>query len=676
MLISVSQRGPIPQLLITTPSPLSNGMVGRAYSQGFTAIGGVPPYTWSLLSAAPNSGGWMSIAGANLVGTPDTVEGESILVRVQDSVGANVANSFTFTVDAALVITTVSLPNGSTGTVYSAPAMTAIGGVAPYSWSILTEGPGSWLACDSSGNLSGTPTTAEVESIQFQCVDALGRSATATYPLTVTTSSSSFDFYIANTGNDNNLGTQVSPWSINALNSKQATYAGKRVGFIAGTYVTATLYNAGAGSNAVFPDWTTYANANAAPFDGYTPLFNIKGGSSTSPTYFGAVSGPGTVVINCNNNGAKWPCTQPLASGYLNGGSSYTTWDGFVFDGLGGKGIMYGIYSASGAPTYFGAQILNCEFKNQVVTQCQSGVNLYGVELNSMNGALFQNSYWHNAVGGGSTRGGAKSGDHFNATYVWGSSGVTYDSCTVIDQNGFHAKENNNQGTLIKNCLIDCTGWTGAYWFQDGSGVTVSGITLSQTTIIRNSVMIGGSNGADMEAELGNGGWTTPMQFFNCTLIMNGTDEGVRAMCQSGSSRLFSLYNCIVQWAGGVPGYGNFSITINGAGLIDYNIYGGAKWASHGVGQYTSLGVTGYSSLASWQAAMAGSVGADAHSVVNNTPGFAGTGLGASKYKLTGGAVAANFGRIGGVVGGAACDNGAWGGASIPSTIGSSLGPQ
>src|SRR5579872_1515131 len=50
-----------------------------------------------------------------------------------------------------------------------------------------------------------------------------------------------FDYYISTTGSDSNPGTLASPWAITAINTKQSTYAGKRVGLLPGTYPVSHL---------------------------------------------------------------------------------------------------------------------------------------------------------------------------------------------------------------------------------------------------------------------------------------------------------------------------------------------------------------------------------------------------------------------------------------------------
>jgi len=75
-------------LAITTSSPLASAVIGIAYSQTMAATGGVAPYTWSITSASPDTGSWLSFTNPTagiLGGTPGTVETESVVIKVTDS---------------------------------------------------------------------------------------------------------------------------------------------------------------------------------------------------------------------------------------------------------------------------------------------------------------------------------------------------------------------------------------------------------------------------------------------------------------------------------------------------------------------------------------------------------------------------------------------------------------
>src|SRR6266404_4313809 len=80
---------------------------------------------------------------------------------------------------------------------------------------------------------------------------------------TASAQSTSYDFYISPTGSDSNPGTQASPWSITAINSKWTTYAGKSVGILPGTYNVYSLCQAGSYNQ---------------------PALSVNGGTSGSPT--------------------------------------------------------------------------------------------------------------------------------------------------------------------------------------------------------------------------------------------------------------------------------------------------------------------------------------------------------------------------------------------------------
>lgn len=166
----------LPPVLITTSS-LPSASSGAPYSQTLAATGGQAPYTWTLLSAVPNTGSWLHLSpGGVLSGTPATGELEVILVQAQDSLGTKASAFFAFFVTAPLVITTSSLPSGSVGVPYST-TVTATGGIPPYTWAVLSDTPdtGSWLSINpTTGVLSGTPGTAETETVTVQVTDSVG----------------------------------------------------------------------------------------------------------------------------------------------------------------------------------------------------------------------------------------------------------------------------------------------------------------------------------------------------------------------------------------------------------------------------------------------------------------------------------------------------------------------
>lgn len=95
------------------------------------------------------------------------------------------ASFYSLTAPGALIITTASLNEGFVGVAYN-QQMTATGGVAPYTWTLLSGTFPTGLSMSSGGLISGTPTvTASATSLQFKVTDAHSTTQTVTLPLTV-----------------------------------------------------------------------------------------------------------------------------------------------------------------------------------------------------------------------------------------------------------------------------------------------------------------------------------------------------------------------------------------------------------------------------------------------------------------------------------------------------------
>jgi hypothetical protein len=86
-------------IFITAPSSLPQGSVGVEYSQQFVAVGGAPPYAWSVASSALPPG--LSLgAGGLLSGVPTVSNNYAFFVSVSDPAGDAVEMAFPLTVVA------------------------------------------------------------------------------------------------------------------------------------------------------------------------------------------------------------------------------------------------------------------------------------------------------------------------------------------------------------------------------------------------------------------------------------------------------------------------------------------------------------------------------------------------------------------------------------------------
>lgn len=146
--------------------------------------------TWSLTGP-----GWLSNQTATSV-TYNAVSGGGTVQKV--TVGATsvadpaMTSSLSIVVNLQPIITTVSLPNGAAGTVYS-QTLTESGGTPPFTWSMIAGALPNGLNFDkSSGAMTGTPSEGGTWYFMPQLTDAAGFSVngiivngTPGYPLDV-----------------------------------------------------------------------------------------------------------------------------------------------------------------------------------------------------------------------------------------------------------------------------------------------------------------------------------------------------------------------------------------------------------------------------------------------------------------------------------------------------------
>ena len=84
-----------------------------------------------------------------------------------------------------LAIVTNSLPNGTANVAYPAQALTASGGVSPYTWNMQTGSLPQGLSLSSTGTISGTPTAAGNSNFIVQVKDSTLASTTQSLNLTI-----------------------------------------------------------------------------------------------------------------------------------------------------------------------------------------------------------------------------------------------------------------------------------------------------------------------------------------------------------------------------------------------------------------------------------------------------------------------------------------------------------
>ncbi len=184
----------IPQLAITTSSPLPNGMpngiTNTAYSANLASTGGFGAVVWSLTGGTtlPANLSLNASTGA-ITGTPTTAGTFNFTVQAADSgtPQQKVTKSFTITIIQQLVITTpAALPTGSVTTPYSV-TLASSGGTGAVTWALASGSalPGG-LTLTSAGVLAGTPTTANTYNFSITAADSGVPAQTATVAFTLT----------------------------------------------------------------------------------------------------------------------------------------------------------------------------------------------------------------------------------------------------------------------------------------------------------------------------------------------------------------------------------------------------------------------------------------------------------------------------------------------------------
>ncbi|HEX8837838.1 MAG TPA: putative Ig domain-containing protein [Candidatus Acidoferrum sp.] len=359
----------VPAPSVTSPAQLPASSSGQAYSYTLSESGGVPPFTWSIVSGSLPPGLSLNTSTGVISGTP-TASAQSLSVHAMTAgTPTPVVYSFTakmvdsgspqLTAQAALSIsntpsplsiTTSSLSNGAVGAAYS-QTLTASGGTGTYTWSlqsgsVLPAG----LALSPSGVISGIPTgTGGTSNFTVQVKDSASSPQTATAalsiqvisPLSISTTTlpggvigSPYGQSLAATG-----GTTPYTWSISSgslpaglsLTPSTGAINGTPAGPAGAANFTVKVIDASSPSQSATAS-LSIAIANASPvtvnLQPTNPSLNLAQGNSVD--FFAVVTGDPA------NAGVVWALLQNSSScspscGTLVPGSAFTGSSGVAF---------------------------------------------------------------------------------------------------------------------------------------------------------------------------------------------------------------------------------------------------------------------------------------------------------------------------------------------------------
>jgi hypothetical protein len=163
-----------PAPLVVTTTSLPSSSLGAGYSAGLSAYGGTPPYSWQLLTGALPPG--LSLSATGLISGTSSADG-----LYSFEVGATDSSPTPETATAQLsvlvspppvTITTTGLSEAYVGVDYSA-TLTATGGTAPYTWTLVAGSLPTGMSLSSAGVISGYTTSGGVTAtFQVQAADS------------------------------------------------------------------------------------------------------------------------------------------------------------------------------------------------------------------------------------------------------------------------------------------------------------------------------------------------------------------------------------------------------------------------------------------------------------------------------------------------------------------------
>ncbi|MDX1981997.1 MAG: Ig domain-containing protein [Bryobacteraceae bacterium] len=156
------------QITINTDG-LPQGTVGRSYSFGVSASGGVVPFRFQAVNLPP---GLVMDQFGFIAGVPQAAGTFEVTVRATDAVGVSSTKAFLLTVNAELRILNEAFPEGRTGVLFN-QTLAATGGRPPYNWAVVGPSilPTGLTLNALSGQLAGIPSVTGEFDVRFRVAD-------------------------------------------------------------------------------------------------------------------------------------------------------------------------------------------------------------------------------------------------------------------------------------------------------------------------------------------------------------------------------------------------------------------------------------------------------------------------------------------------------------------------
>lgn len=470
-------------------------------------------------------------------------------------------------------------------------------------------------------------TTTTVKAI----ATASGYTQSAVGSATYTIGTVTFNYFVSPTGDDNNAGTLVSPWSITALNSKQSTYAGKNIGFLPGTYQYGTVGGV---------QTTLYSLFQAAPGTG-NPIIAIQGGTSGTPTYIASCNSSGVyaargAIIDCSNPSGG---AQPTVAAAIMGQTTYMTDNvtqyGYVtIDGLVIRNFTFAalMFYGAGGSLINNVTIQNCEIYNgqNVVSNNNPGAIWLDFPANCQVTNCKIHDLQSNGSGSPSTMQHAGVIQFNQDTAAGAATNVT--NCTFYNCYALSNKDGHQQ-LNVSYCYLGF-GTFGSPGGTNSIGTVQNYLTGSGKTVNFHHNIVLGPVAGWAEDNLANQG---QVNIYNNTFYLPSSSTQAGGLCAftdydtsaSGGSGNFDFYNNLI-WSNSSPPYQGVSMSNDPGAITKLGASGGgtqstwtANYNAYGTGMTFGYSYTSgqYAlSLATWQG-----FGYDANSVTVGSNPFTGT---------------------------------------------------
>jgi hypothetical protein len=154
-----------------TTTNLSDGIVGTAYENQLTAIGGYGDKHWAVYSGTLPQGLQLDPSTGRISGMPISASYHSIVLSVTDIDGRTAYRDMTLEMVGILELISQSMPTGLKSNPYS-EAIRITGGKPPFTYTYTGQLPGGLMLDEQTGIISGTPEGAGYNNILIQVEDS------------------------------------------------------------------------------------------------------------------------------------------------------------------------------------------------------------------------------------------------------------------------------------------------------------------------------------------------------------------------------------------------------------------------------------------------------------------------------------------------------------------------